>query len=224
MLPVLVRCYTFTRGEVMAKVLKGDFSQKQRLTIPQGSTEGPIPGYQLKLAVAFSDPLIWRTIQVPGNMTLAILHKVIQVCMGWDDTHTHQFLVGKIFYQSGFGIKDMKEELQYDENNFELHQLEEGMQFIFTYLYDGGEGWELEITLEETIRTGLGHDFPVLIGGERACPPAEVGDVHQYQKLLNDAEAGGRTNRLDLNLPLMEDFDPDSFDLKALKGQLSLIK
>lgn len=208
----------------MAKLLKGDFSQKYRTKRQPHSNEGPIPGYQLKLAVAFSDPLIWRTIQVPGNMTLALLHKVIQVCMGWDDSDTHQFLVGKIFYQSGFGIRDMKKEPQYDENNFELHQLEEGMQFLFTYLYDGGEGWELEITLEETIRSGLGQDAPILVGGERACPPTTVGDIHQYQILLSDAEADGDNNRLSLNLPGISDFDPDTFDGKALKDQLSAIR
>ena len=208
----------------MAKLLKGDFSQKHRVKSQPHSSEGPIPGYQLKLAVAFSEPLIWRTIQVPGNMTLALLHKVIQVCMGWHDSHTHQFLVGKIFYQSGFGIKDMKKELQYDENNFELHQLEEGMQFLFTYLYDGGEGWELEITLEETIRSGLGQDAPVLVGGERACPPTAVGDIHHYQILLSDAEAEGENDRLSLNLPEIPDFDPDRFDGEALKDQLSAIR
>ena len=208
----------------MAKLLKGDFSQKSRMKRQPHSTEGPIPGYQLKIAVVFSEPLIWRTIQVPGNMTLALLHKVIQVCMGWDDSDTHQFLVGKIFYQSGFGIKDMKKELQYDENNFELHQLEEGMQFLFTYLYDGGEGWELEITLEETIRSGLGQDAPVLVGGERACPPTAVGDIHQYQVLLSDAEAEGDNNRLSFSLPTIPDFDPDNFDQKTLKDQLSAIR
>ena len=66
--------------EVMAKVLKGDFTQKYQTNKQQRSIEDPIPGYQLKLSVAFSDPLIWRTIQVPGKMTLALLHKVIQVC------------------------------------------------------------------------------------------------------------------------------------------------
>ena len=93
-------------------------------------------------------------------MTLGTLHRVIQVCMGWDNSDTHQFLVGKIFYQSGFGIRDTKRDVAYDEHNFELHQLEEGMQFLFTYLYDGGEGWELEIALEEVIRNGSGRRHP----------------------------------------------------------------
>ena len=187
----------------MAKVLTGDFSRKQQKSAQQVSADEPVPGYRLTLAVAFSDPLIWRSIQVPGRMTLGTLHRVIQVCMGWDNSDTHQFLVGKIFYQSGFGIRDTKRDVAYDEHNFELHQLEEGMQFLFTYLYDGGEGWELEITLEEVIRNGLEDDIPVLLGGARACPPAEVGDIHRYQSLLADAEAAGDSRQL--NLPMAAD-------------------
>ncbi len=207
----------------MAKVLTGDFSRKQQKSVQQVSADRPVPGYQLTLAVPFSDPLIWRSIQVPGTMTLATLHRVIQVCMGWDDSDTHQFLVGKIFYQSGFGIRDMKRDAGYDEHNFELHQLEEGMQFLFTYLYDGGEGWELEITLEKVIRNGLEDDIPVLLDGDRACPPAEVGDIHRYQSLLADAEDAGDSRQIILNLPATARFDPERFDRKAIKALLSEI-
>ena len=117
-------------------------------------------------------------------MTLARLHQVIQVCMDWDESESHQFLVGKIFYQPGFGIKNMKRDAEYDEKNFELHQLEEGMQFLFTYLYDGGEGWELQISLEEIIKAGLGSNDPILLDGERACPPEDVGGVWGYEEFL----------------------------------------
>ncbi len=207
----------------MAKVLKGDFSRKQGDSRQQQSSKEVIPGYRLKLAVAFSDPLIWRTLEVPGSFTLAGLHEAIQICMGWDDNDTHQFLVGKIFYQSGFGIKDMKEEPQYDENNYQLHQLEEGMQFLFTYLYDGGEGWELEITLEETIHSGLKHDAAVLIDGDRACPPTEVGDIHQYQLLLADAERSKGHGQVSLDIATIPNFDPSGFDRVSIAKQLATI-
>ncbi len=205
----------------MAKVLTGDFSRKQQNSAQRASADAPVPGYRLKLAVAFSDPLIWRRIEVPGRMTLKGLHRVIQACMGWDDSATHQFLVGKIFYQSGFGIRDMKKDGAYDEQHFELHQLEEGMQFLFTYLYDGGEGWELEITLEEVIRSGPEDDIPVLLDGARACPPPEVGDIHRYQSLLADAEASSGGGQPDLKLPMTAGFDPDRFDRRAIKDLLA---
>ena len=39
--------------------------------------------------------------------------------------------------------------------------LKKACSFFFTYLYDGGEGWEPEIALEEVIRNGLEDDIPV---------------------------------------------------------------
>ena len=92
----------------MAKILKGEFGKTKAVRPAGGQMEKAIPGYQLKLAIPFSDPLIWRRVQVPGQMTLADMHRVIQICMGWQDSDTHQFLVWKIFYQPGFGIEDVK--------------------------------------------------------------------------------------------------------------------
>ena len=168
----------------MAKILKAEFGKAKAVRQGSGETEKTIPGYQLKLAIPFSDPLIWRRIQVPGQLTLADMHQVIQICMGWQDTDTHQFLVGKIFYQPGFGIEDFKRKPEYDEATFELHQLEEGMQFLFSYLYDGGDGWELQIAVEEILAAGTFKSFPVLLDGANGSPPEEAGDIHQYQALL----------------------------------------
>ena len=211
-------------GVVMAKVLTGDFRRKQQKNRQKDSAAEQVPGYRLTLAVAFSDPPIWRSILVPGTMTLAGLHQVIQACMGWDDRDTHQFLVGKIFYQSGFGIRDTKKDSGYDEQHFKLHQLEEGMQFLFTYLYDGGEGWELEISLEEVIGDGLEDDVAVLVAGERACPPTEVGDIHRYQSLLAAAEAAAGGSNVNLDLPMAAGFDPGRFELKAINDLLADIQ
>jgi hypothetical protein len=39
-----------------------------------------------------SEPPIWRRIQVP-DCTLGDLHVILQVVMGWEDYHLHQFIV-----------------------------------------------------------------------------------------------------------------------------------
>lgn len=208
----------------MAKVLKGDFTRKKKTDAQGASSDKPIPGYQLKIAVTFSDPLIWRRVRVPGTMTLSRLHRTIQACMGWNDTDTHQFLVGKIFYQAGFGIEKLEKKSKYDEAKFELHQLEEGMQFIFTYLYDGGgDGWELELTLEEVLLAGFEGQSPVLLAGERACPPENVGDIHEYQTLLTTSEQVGNGSRKTFNIPTVSEFDPEECDLESIKTRLSTI-
>ena len=53
--------------------------------------------YQLKITLKHIRPQIWRRAQVHGDITLAKLHRVIQVGMGWYDSHLHQFIVGETY-------------------------------------------------------------------------------------------------------------------------------
>ena len=49
------------------------------------------PIYELKITLCGSNPAIWRRVQVPGGIKLNRLHDVLQVVMGWTDSHLHQF-------------------------------------------------------------------------------------------------------------------------------------
>jgi hypothetical protein len=66
--------------------------------MPRKSSE-PIQIYQLKVTLRGSRPLIWRQIQVRSDITLGKLHRILQVVMGWTDTHLHQFTIrGKQYW------------------------------------------------------------------------------------------------------------------------------
>jgi len=49
--------------------------------------------YELKLEMLEVEPLIWRRLLVPGSITLAQLHEVIQTAMGWTNSHLHSLLL-----------------------------------------------------------------------------------------------------------------------------------
>jgi len=51
--------------------------------------------YQLKVTLLGTKPPIWRRILVAADLTLAKLHKVLQIAMGWDDEHMHEFRAGQ---------------------------------------------------------------------------------------------------------------------------------
>ena len=51
--------------------------------------------YQLKVTLLGTKPPIWRRIVVPADLTLAKLHNVLQIAMGWDDEHMHEFRAGQ---------------------------------------------------------------------------------------------------------------------------------
>jgi Plasmid pRiA4b ORF-3-like protein len=43
--------------------------------------------FQLKVQLREVRPPVWRRVLVPGEMSLAELHEVLQVAMGWTDSH-----------------------------------------------------------------------------------------------------------------------------------------
>jgi|GEM_PF-804506 len=209
----------------MAKILKGEFGKERPAGREGTDPDKAVPAYRLRLAIPFSDPLIWRTLQVPGRLTLADLHQAIQICMGWQDDDSHQFLVGKIFYSPGFGLENYQRKPEYDEAGFELHQLEEGMSFLFSYLYDGGHGWEVQIALEEILEPGSGGNHPVLLAGAHNSPPEDAGDIHQYQALLAALEQGGTDfEQIRMDFEYTTDFDPSLFDPASLNKQLKKLR
>ncbi len=49
--------------------------------------------YQLHILLLKISPAIWRRVLVPSDQSLADLHHILQIVMGWDDTHLHRFLI-----------------------------------------------------------------------------------------------------------------------------------
>jgi len=47
--------------------------------------------YQIRVTLNGSKPPIWRKLAVPSDIVLDELHEVIQIAMGWTNSHLHQF-------------------------------------------------------------------------------------------------------------------------------------
>ena len=125
--------------------------------------------YQLKITLKYIRPPIWRRVQVPSDIILARLHRIIQVAMGWYDSHLHQFIVGEKYY--GVPSIDEFSELELkDERRARLKEVLSKPKKKIVYEYDFGDGWEHEILLEKILQPELGVRYPRCIGGARSCP------------------------------------------------------
>jgi hypothetical protein len=202
----------------MAKVIKGNFSAKQKKT--------PAAVYQLKITLLDTKPPIWRRVQVPGSMTLSRLHDVIQLCMGWTDSHLHQFMIGNNFYGPVDLDDDWRETKALAETRFKLCDLEDDMRLRFMYEYDFGDGWQHKIKIEKVIapdEKSLKH--PVLLAGKRACPPEDIGGPPGYEGFLaaiSDPENKEHEEMRDWYGS--DDFDPDFFAIGQINKILKKIK
>ena len=60
--------------------------------------KGSAPIYQLKVVLLGSEPPVWRRLQVPGDAKLDWLHAVLQIAIGWTNSHLHAFQAGENRY------------------------------------------------------------------------------------------------------------------------------
>ncbi|WP_201093350.1 plasmid pRiA4b ORF-3 family protein [Thiocystis minor] len=50
--------------------------------------------YQLKIGLSGAKPPIWRRLLIVDTVPLPAFHTVLQIVMGWEDSHLHQFVTG----------------------------------------------------------------------------------------------------------------------------------
>jgi hypothetical protein len=137
--------------------------------------------YQIKITLKDIKPPIWRRLQVTNDTVLEKLHEIIQVAMGWDNYHLHQFIDGDTYYVQPDSDYD---DVMKSENGVAISQLVSGEGARFHYEYDFGDGWVHEILVEKILPVEKGTQYPVCIKGKRACPPEDVGGAWGYSDFL----------------------------------------
>lgn len=140
--------------------------------------------HQLKITLRYIQPPVWRRVEVPKDITLAKLHRILQVAMGWYDSHLHQFIVGKNYYGEPsldeFSELDLK-----DERKVRLGQVLSKPKQRMVYEYDFGDGWEHDIVLGKVLPPDSNTRYPVCLEGAQACPPEDCGGVGGYENFLD---------------------------------------
>jgi hypothetical protein len=174
--------------------------------------------HQLKVVLRGAEPPIWRRLQVPASTTLAELHRVLQIAMGWEDYHLHQFDIGGVSY----GIDDGEGwgPAPKDERRAKLARVApKGTRF--TYEYDFGDSWEHDITVEVVLDAEDDKTYPVCVAGKRACPPEDCGGVWGYEEFLA-VLADPHHDEHDRFLEWAGgEFDPEHLDLPTVNRALA---
>lgn len=198
-----------------AQIIKVDF--------PQHGKKRNAPAtrvFQLKISLQDTKPPIWRRIQVPGDTTLERLHKVIQLCMGWTDSHLHQYIIDRTCYC----LPDEDDETfrtsrPKNEAKFTLQDLHDKILPGFQYIYDYGDDWLHQISVEKVLGPVEGKPYPVLLAGRRACPPEDIGGIPGFFHLLAVLDNPEDESIEEYRDWLDEEYDPTRFG----KEEIALI-
>jgi len=196
---------------------------KKRLS--PSATSAPL--YHLKVSLEGIEPLIWRRLQVPGDANLGWLHAVIQVAMGWTNSHLHQFNAGKRLYSDpSFGLDEFEDDpCVLDENKTAVLDIVRRAKSAFVYEYDFGDSWEHRITVERILEPDpAAVRFAQCLDGERACPPEDCGGVWGYENLLKIIRKPKHKEYESMMEWLGGKFNPEAFDRDKINKYLRKLK
>jgi len=192
-------------------------SKPSRVKTPAAET-GPTGLYQLKVTLLHYKPPIWRRVLVPAGITLKKLHHILQDAMGWTNSHLHEFKAGGIDYS------DPEFELEHAENEgkVRLDQIAPQKGSRFGYMYDFGDSWDHQVTVEEILPPPeVPLRNPVCLAGARACPPEDCGDYDYFLEVINDPRHEEHENLLEW---IGGSFDPERFDIDEVNAFLKEIR
>lgn len=177
--------------------------------------------YQLKVTLLGTKPPVWRRLVVPDNLTLADLHQVLQVAMGWDsvgwDYHLHEFNVNGV----AFGDPTHSEGWDgvTDEYQVRLGEVaDQGSRL--GYWYDFGDDWRHRVVVEKVLDGGAGPVAASCVAGRMACPPEDCGGVWGYEALL-EVLADPSHPDYEQMAEWAGEIDPETFDREAVNARLA---
>lgn len=191
---------------------------------------------QLKVALRYIKPPIWRRVEVPDTLTFWEMHFVLQILFDWQNSHLFEFRQGRgsIFdFLTGSppvlpGDQDNMPEWQRDPREVTLDEVLTAPKHKVTYVYDFGDYWEHEIVVEKVVPLAPGHPTPAVrcLAGRRAAPPEDIGGFPGYETLteLLAEKAAGKRKRLPSEYSGLGKFDPEAFDLASFNHDLAMLR
>ena len=153
--------------------------------------------------------MIWRRVLVPGSVRMAKLAYMLIAAMGWNDTHLHGFRVGQKEY--GMHFDDWPEEEIDEKTVTVLQALRDEKRFVFDY--DFGDSWEHDVMVEDLTWSYFGLKYAVVLDGQNACPPDDVGGTYGYADFLEAIRDPAHEEHDGWIEWVGGSFDPSEFDL-----------
>lgn len=176
----------------------------------------------LKITLNKTKPAIWRAVLVPASVRFFDLHHIIQISMGWKNSHLFEFLVGE--YKIGYidpneAFEDIADA---GEVALDLLLMKEG--FTFTYLYDFGDNWQHTVEVEKILDKDSDKVYPVCTEGQLACPPEDSGGIHGFYENLEILKYPKHPEYKEVKQWLGRGYDPEKFNIDKVNKELPKFK
>ena len=162
--------------------------------------------YQILIVLDQITPKIWRRVFVHEDTLLFDFHIIIQIAMGWENCHLHQFIKeGKYYSERMDNDNFWDDALNVEYTGMTIGDLLKNKGDQVIYEYDFGDSWIHTLTLEAIHNSAnTSTQVPSCIAGERPCPAEDSGGPFLYKP---PGGKGKTTIDLDAINSLLSEYD-----------------
>jgi len=178
---------------------------------------------QLKITLKGTKPPIWRRVQLDKSTTFLKLHHIIQIAMGWTNSHLHEFEI------NGYRIAESNEDFEEDFGGNTIDASTVSLDSIivitkekFNYYYDFGDSWDHQILVEKFLPRDSNTKYPNCIAGKLNCPPEDCGGIWGFYNLLEIIKDKKHPEHKEMLEWLGGEYDSEYFDMAEINEELSL--
>lgn len=185
--------------------------------------------FVVRLDLDGAKPPIWRRLRLASDLSLAQLHDIVQVAMGWMDSHLHHFQMGPDHrdhrmapFLTDYDLSEGETD-GLEEADVRLDQVLAEPGHRLFYEYDFGDSWSHTIQLEKVEPWVDDAPAAVCVTGRRACPPEDVGGIHGYEEAcaaFRGEQIGDSEWAEQILAWLPDDYDPEHFDADEVNDAL----
>lgn len=190
--------------------------------------------YVVRVDLDEATPPVWRRLALSSRLTLDQVHRVLQVAMGWEDYHLHEFTMGPDTKdRSVASFRTDQTDLD-DDMSAAVHESAVRLDQVLAtpgqrlfYQYDFGDSWEHTLKLEK-VEPWTAGDLPArCLTGRRAGPPEDCGGIGGFTEIVEALDGGPLPEVFDSAKHFRDwlpaGYDPAAFDQQTINSRLHIL-
>jgi hypothetical protein len=197
----LVEQFGMTEADILALAMSspaGDFSildevyvggrRVPRQELPRLKKSAATTVHTVKASLHGAKPPVWRRLELPSELTLDVVHEVLQIAFAWHGYHLHQFETacgsfGRPDDDGDWGFEEVG-----DESAVALAQVAAEEKAKVVYVYDFGDDWRHDIVVEKITPALPGVAYPRCTGGRGWAPEDDSGGIWAHNEAVAAAD------------------------------------
>jgi hypothetical protein len=176
---------------------------------------------QFRVSVKDVKPEIWRRVLVSSDTTLAGLHTIMQILMGWNDSHLYAFVIDKKRYSPATSDDDVV--AKRNSVKMKLSNISAADAKLMTYEYDFVDGWEVQLCSEPAPDSHQKDPSVECVDGSRHGPVEDSGGWRGYMEKAKMYSNPQHKHYLEVRKLIGPGFDSEAFDIVKTNRMLMAI-